>query len=641
MCGIAGAIGPDKNQIVERMTATLVHRGPEGEGYRHEAMISLGHRRLSIIDIEGGAQPLSDSSGDLTLVCNGEIYNSPELRRQLLARGHVFTTETDVEVILHLYRDHGPDCLQYLRGMFAFAIWDQRDNSLFLAKDHLGQKPLFYYQDGERFLFASEPKAILASGVVTPEPDLNTLWHYLSLRFVPGELSFFKGIRKLPAATCLRWSNGAIQVEKYWRLGFHDKLTAGESDIAEELDACLADAVEAHLLSDVQVGAFLSGGIDSTTIAAHMANKTDALLPAFSIGVTDKNFDELPLARLMAEKHGMQLHERVVTPDLIHLMPTMIHHMDEPSDPFGIGVYLVSQLASEHVKVVLGGDGGDEIFGGYDRYVGQRLVDYYSILPRWLREQVLGRLVKLIPETFGYKSFAQKATWLQTMSRYEGGERYAQSLGILRFHDEARAQLFTAQAKSTLSDQGTSDWVLRYFDADNAEDLIDRMLYSDLMTRVPDHGLVVSDRMSMAHSLEVRSPFMDHRVVEFAARIPANLKVNGRRLKYILRKVSERHIPNELVWLRKKGFGFPLGRWIRGDLNLFFRNLIGESRLAEAGIFDGDYMRLLLQEHSSGKVDHNYRLWLLANLEIWYRLYFENSSVDDLHAYTQRMAAAQ
>jgi asparagine synthase (glutamine-hydrolysing) len=368
------------------------------------------------------------------LVCNGEIYNSPELRRQLTARGHIFTTETDVEVILHLYRDHGADCVDHLRGMFAFAIWDKRDGSLFLAKDHLGQKPLFYHQEGERFLFASEPKAILASGVVTPEPDLNTLWHYLSLCFVPGDLSFFKGIQKLPAASCLRWRNGESQVRKYWRLDFTDKLKGGETGIAEELDRLLADAVGAHLLSDVQVGAFLSGGINSTTIAAHMAAKMDGPLPAFSIGVTDKNFDALPMARLMADKHHMDLHERVVTPDLVHLMPTMIHHMDEPSDPLGIGVYLVSQLASEEVKVVVGGDGGDEIFGGYDRYFGQRLGDYYCRMPRWLREQVFGRLVELIPETFGYKSFAQKAAWLQTMSRYDGGTRYAQRRRTARLH---------------------------------------------------------------------------------------------------------------------------------------------------------------------------------------------------------------
>jgi asparagine synthase (glutamine-hydrolysing) len=638
MCGVAGAIGPQKSQIVERMTATLAHRGPEGQGFHHGPLISLGHRRLSIIDLEGGAQPLSDKSGQLTLVCNGEIYNSPELRRQLTARGHEFTTSTDVEVILHLYREHGADCVKHLRGMFAFALWDNRDGTLFLAKDHLGQKPLFYYQDDERFIFASEPKAILASGVVDPEPDLNTLWHYLSLRFVPGDLSFFKGIRKLPAASTLRWSAGVSEIRKYWTLDFQDKLTGSEADIEQDLDEVLAEAVGAHLLSDVQVGAFLSGGIDSTTITALMAAQTRGPLPAFSIGVADKTFDELPLARLVAEKHNLNFHERVVTPDLVHLLPTMVHHMDEPSDPFGIGVYLVSELASGHVKVVLGGDGADEIFGGYDRYVGQRLVDYYCLLPHWLREQVFGRLVDLIPETFGYKSLAQKAAWLQTMSRYKGGERYAQSLGVLRFHGEARDRLYTASAKRALEPQRTSEWVLTHFDADNASDLVDRMLFTDLMTRVPDHGLVVTDRMSMAHSLEVRSPFMDHRVVEYAARIPAPLKIKGRRLKYILRKVAENHLPPELVWRRKQGFGFPLGRWMRGDLASFIRNLLRDSRFVQAGIFDGDYIDQLLDEHSSGKVDHNYRLWLLANLEIWYRLYFENNTVESLHDYTRQIA---
>ena len=638
MCGIAGAIGPQQSQIVERMTAALAHRGPDDQGFHHDSPISLGHRRLSIIDLEGGAQPMSDKSGRLTLVCNGEIYNSPELRRTLIARGHEFRTSTDIEVILHLYREHGSDCVQHLRGMFAFALWDNRDGTLFLARDHLGQKPLFYYQGGEHFLFASEAKAILASGVVDPEPDLDTLWHYLSLRFVPEDRCFFKGIRKLPAATSLRWSAGAIDLKRYWALDFRNKLATSEQDIEQELESLLREAVELHLLSDVPVGAFLSGGIDSTTVAALMATATAKPVPAFSIGVADKTFDELPLARLVAAKHSLDLHERIVAPDVVHLIPAMVHHMDEPSDPFGIGVYLVSQLASERVKVVLGGDGGDEIFAGYDRYIGQRLVDYYCLLPQWLRECVFGRLVKLLPETFGYKSLAQKAAWLQSMSRFDGGERYAHSLGFLRFHTEARERLFTPSAKRLLEQQNSFDRVLTYFNADNASDLVDRMLFTDLMTRVPDHGLVVTDRMSMAHSLEVRSPFMDHQVVEYAARIPSRLKIKGTRLKYVLRKVAEHHLPPELTWRRKQGFGFPLGHWMRRDLLRFIRNLFRESRFVEARIFDRNYMDLLLDEHASGKVDHNYRLWLLANLEIWYRLYFENNTIDSMREHTRRLA---
>jgi len=639
MCGIVGAIGPGKDQIVGRMTAALVHRGPDDSGFYRDSQISLGHRRLSIIDLETGAQPLSDPSGELTLVCNGEVYNSPELRRQLSARGHQFKTLTDVEVILHLYREVGADCVKHLRGMFAFALWDSRVGTLFLARDHMGQKPLFYHQSGDHFLFASEPKAILASGLVDPVPNLDTLWHYLSLRFVPKDLCFFEGIQKLPAATTLTRSTGETTIRRYWTPDFGNKLTDSEQDVEQQLDTLLQETVQCHLLSDVPVGAFISGGIDSTTIAGMMANAVENRVPAFSIGVEDKTFDELPLARRVAAKHNLDLSERVVTPDLVHLMPTLVHHMDEPSDPFGIGVYLVSELASQQVKVVLGGDGGDEILGGYDRYLGQRLVDYYCLLPRLLREQVFGRMASMLPETFGYKSMAQKAFWLQSMSRFDGGERYAHSLGILRFHGEAKNQLFTSAAKQRLGPEHSADWVLEHFDADNVTELLDRMLYSDLMTRVPDHGLVVTDRMSMAHSLEVRSPFMDHHVVEFAARIPTRMKIKGLKLKYLLRKVAARYLPEELVWLRKKGFGFPLGRWMRTDMLNFVRNLFRESRFAQAGIFDGDYMNLLLEEHASGKVDHNYRLWLLSNLEIWYRLYVENASVESLRDETQRLAA--
>jgi asparagine synthase (glutamine-hydrolysing) len=627
MCGIVGAIGQDKDRITDRMSRALVHRGPDDEGSFQDPAITLAYRRLSIIDLDGGAQPMTDQQGELTLVCNGEIYNSPELRRQLSARGHRFSTSSDVEVILHLYREVGTDCVRHLRGMFAFALWDSRTGTLFLARDPMGQKPLFYHQSGDRFLFASEPKAILASGVIDPAPNLETIWHYLSLRFVPGDLCFFKGIQKLPAASTLTRSAGETTVQRYWAPNFANKLTDSEQDIEHQLDTLLRETVQQHLLSDVPVGAFLSGGIDSTTIASMMAGTSAERVPAFSIGVEDETFDELPLARRVAAKHNMDLHERIVTPDLIHMIPTMVHHMDEPSDPFGIGVYLVSKLASEQVKVVLGGDGGDEIFGGYDRYLGQRLVDYYCILPHWLREHVFGRMAAILPETFGYKSLAQKSAWLQSMSRYDGGERYAHSLGFLRFHGEARDRLFTPAATQSLEANRSVDWVLAHFNADNTADLLDRMLFCDLMTRVPDHGLVVTDRMSMAHSLEVRSPFMDHHVVEFAARMPARLKIKGLKLKYLLRKVAARYLPGELVWMRT-------------DLSAFVRNLFSESRFAEAGIFDGDYMALILDEHVSGKVDHNYRLWLLANLEIWYRLYVENTSLERLHDETRRLSVA-
>jgi asparagine synthase (glutamine-hydrolysing) len=640
MCGIAGIISPNNGRAIHAMTRAMIHRGPDGEGFYVDDCIALGQRRLSIIDIEGGKQPISNETDTVQLICNGEIYNSPELRRQLATRGHTFKTKTDVEVIVHLYEEYGTECVTHLRGMFAFAIWDRTNKLLFLARDHMGQKPLFYFEGNGEFLFASEIKALLASDFIQPEPDVDALWHYVSLRFLPDEYTLFRGIKKLPAATFLIWHQGKTSSESYWHPGFCHKLPGSESEIAEELDTLLLETVKMHMLSDVRVGAFLSGGIDSSMVAAMMTSVSGETIPSFSIGVQEQQFNELPYARLVAQRYGMEAHEKVVRADLIHLIPSMIHHLDEPSDPFGVGVYLVSQIASQTVKVVLTGDGGDENFAGYDRFAGQRLVDYYCALPGWFRKRVMRRLTKLVPESFGYKSLAQKLSWLNEMSFYTDGERYAQSMSFLRFTPEAKTQLFTFASRSGLQDDDSVSKILRYFHSDNTNDLVDRMLYTDLMTRMPDHLLPIVDRMSMAHSLEARPPLIDYKVVEFAAGIPTEMKLRGRDLKYILKKVASRYLPKELIDRKKQGFGFPLGLWMRTDLRNFLTNLFQESRFVEHGIFQETYMRLLLQEHLEGKADHNFRLWILINLELWYRLYFENQTLDSLRETTDRLMAA-
>lgn len=636
MCGIAGILSPSTRERITKMTDALVHRGPDGYGYYHDDHISLGHRRLSIIDLTGGQQPISNESGTLQLICNGEIYNSPELRNRLVASGHTFKTSTDVEVILHLYEDHGENCVRYLRGMFAFAIWDSENRVLFLARDHLGQKPLFFYQNGAHFVFASEVKSILASGIVEPEIDLEGLWHYASLRFMPDQYSLFKRVRKLPAATSVSLKDGQLTLKRYWTLNFRDKLPVDETAIEDDLDSLMRETVKMHLLSDVRVGAFLSGGIDSTTIAAMMARSTDERVPTFSIGVKEQGFNELPYSRLVVQKYNLESHERVVEASLVHLLPAMIYHMDEPADPFGVGVYLVSQVAAEAVKVVLSGDGGDENFAGYDRYVGQTFIDYYCLLPQWVRRVVMERLVRRIPESFAYKSLAQKAAWVHDLSFFSNGERYAQSMSFLRFTNLAKQNLFTQHAKSQVDDDNSLSKILVHFDADNVNDLVDRMLYVDLMTRIPDHNMVISDRMSMAHSLEARCPFVDYKLVEYAASIPSSLKLKRTKLKYILRKVASRYLPRELVYRKKQGFGFPLGIWMRKDLKHFLLNLFHDSRFVQLGIFDRDYVNHLLREHLSGHADHNYRLWILLNLELWYRLYFENESIDSLRDFTDK-----
>lgn len=630
MCGIAGVTGAGRAETVRRMTDVLAHRGPDDSGFYHDDDIALGQRRLSIIDLHSGQQPISNEDDTLQLVCNGEIYNSPALRKELEARGHRFKTQTDVEVILHLYEDHGPDCVKHLRGMFALALWDTGRRRLLLARDHLGQKPLFFFNRDGRFAFASEVKALLGPGLMEPAIDLEGLWHYLSLRFIPDEYSLFEGIHKLPAATCLIFENNEVRTHRYWDLDFTDKMTGSGPEIEDRLNDLLMSTVDEHLLSDVRVGAFLSGGIDSGTVASMMATLSSDPIPSFSIGTREEEFNELPYARMVSKKYGMEAHEQIVDPDLVHAIPAMIYHMDEPADPFGFGVYLVAQLASQHVKVVLGGDGGDENFAGYDRYAGQRLVDYYCLLPAWFRQGLVKRISDRIPESFGYKSLAQKAAWVNEMSLFSGGERYAQSLGVLRFTHEAKQSLFSDSARQRINDYNSADKILRFFNADNADHVVDKMLYTDLMTRIPDHLLTVGDRMNMAHSLENRSPLIDYRVTEFAAGIPADLKLHRNKLKYILRNVASRYLPRELTHMKKQGFRFPLGIWFRTDLKDMLRSLFSQSRFVELGIFEQSYINRLLDEHIAGKVDHNYRIWLLLNLEIWYRLYFENESIDSM-----------
>jgi asparagine synthase (glutamine-hydrolysing) len=638
MCGIAGIIGPHRAQAIKPMIEVLAHRGPDDSGFYHDDHIALGQRRLSIIDLDSGRQPIANEDDTLQLVCNGEIYNSPRLRKELMAAGHQFKTATDVEVILHLYEDHGENCVNYLQGMFAFALWDRNTKKLFLARDHLGQKPLFFCEQNGSFAFASEVKGILASQIIRPEIDVQALWHYLSLRFMPDRYSMFAGIQKLPAATSLSFQRGKTTTRRYWDVDFNKKLSGREDDIEEQLHDLLKETVESHLLSDVRVGAFLSGGIDSGTVASIMAVQSEDRIPRFSIGTKEKQFNELPYAKMVSDKYNMEAHEKIVEPDLIHTIPSMIYHMDEPSDPFGFGVYLVAQLAAEHVKVALGGDGGDENFAGYDRYCGQRLVDYYCLLPNWFRQGVIKKLTDRIPETFGYKSLAQKAAWVNEMSLFSGGERYAQSLGVLRFTHQAKQALFTTVVQKQLSEYSSADKILKYFDAENASSVVDKMIYTDLMTRMPDHLLTIGDRMTMAHSLESRAPLIDYKVVEFAASIPANLKLKGNRIKYMLRKVASRYLPEQVVKLEKQGFRFPLGIWFRTDLKDFLRSLFGQSRFVALGIFEQSYINNLLDEHIAGKVDHNYRIWILLNLEIWYRLYFEGETVESMQDFTKSLS---
>lgn len=633
MCGIAGIVSEHSNlfNALPKMVSLLTHRGPDDEGIEYLNGAALGHRRLSIIDLDGGHQPMFNSSRSVAVVFNGEIYNFPILKKQLEAEGRHFETRCDTEVILHLYEKYGEDCVKYLDGMFAFAIWDITRKKLVMARDHMGQKPLFFCETPYGFAFASEVKSLLAGNFVKRETELEALYHYISLRFIPDQFTLFKGIKKVPAAHRLIYENNKLRIDRYWDFSFLDKINGTEEEITDQLDHVLFQTVKAHMLSDVPIGSFLSGGIDSSLITAMMALQSETPIATFSIGVEEEDFNELPFATLVAGQYKTQHHEQVVQADLVHLLPRMIWHLDEPSDPFGVGVYLVSELASKYVKVVLSGDGGDELFAGYDRFSGNRLADFYCVIPKFVRKTLLKRIIEKVPEGFTYKSFSQKLRWLNEMSLLdEDGDRYAESMSFLRYTEEAKSRLFSDRIRSEMGYTNSKEKILAHFSSNNVNELVDRMLYTDLMTRMPDHLLAIVDRMAMAHGLEVRPPLMEHRLVEFASRIPTHLKLNGAKLKYILRRVASRYIHPSLITRKKQGFGFPLAYWMRDELREFLRQVVRESRFIENEIFNHDYVHNMIEEHIRGKRDHNFRIWIFMNLEIWYRIFIEQQTLGSI-----------
>ncbi len=630
MCGICGIIcergvNPDE---VRRMADVLAHRGPDDQGYYVNGQVGLGHRRLSIIDLAHGQQPISNQDGTIWVVFNGEIYNFKSLRQELEAKGYVFKTHTDTEVIVHLYQEMGERCLEKLSGMFAFALWDAKQRKLFMARDRLGQKPLFYSHIGDRFLFASETKGILAADNVGREMNLESIHHYLSLRFIPTPDTMLRSVNKLPPGHSLTYQDGRVTISRYWDLSFADKLTLSEDDILQALDEKLKQVVDAHLVSDVPVGAFLSGGIDSSMVVALMAEIMGRPFKTFAVGSTAADYSEIPFARMVAERYRTEQIEEVVDPDLVTLIPKMIWHLDEPSDPIAACMFHSSRLASRHVKVVLGGDGGDELFAGYDRYAGVQQIDHYARIPSLFRSWMIGPLIRTIPDSFTYKSLASKLQWVHQLSAYQHhGERYAQATAFFRFPHQAKQALYSESLWRELGGIQSTKIIVDQFDRADADNSLDRMLYADSMTRLPEHELMLNDRMSMAHGLETRSPFLDHGLAEFVARIPSNLKIRGRTLKYILRQVAHRYLPQAIFDRPKQGFMFPVAYWFRNELYAFARESLLNASFVREGLFRRDNVLKLIEDHRNNRVDNHVRIWMLLNLEIWHRMYIEGQSM--------------
>ncbi len=638
MCGIAGIVG-NASVLTEGMRSMLTalrHRGPDGEGTEQDDNAIFGHRRLSIIDLEGGRQPLVNADKSIWLVCNGEIYNYKELRADLEARGHRFLTHSDCEVIIGLYVEYGDRLVDHLRGMFAFGLWDARKRRLLIGRDHLGQKPLYYARTARGFAFASEIKALLAFDPGLRELNLAALDQYLGLRLIAPPLSMFRGIHKLPPAhlLVLEAGRGAEArepiISHFWSLSYQPKLAGSDEQLLDELESKIEESLRLHLVSDVPVGALLSGGLDSSLLVAMLVKRLGVQdLSTFTVGLPHQRFDEAPHARAVARMFGTNHHERSLSPSLVALLPDLIYHLDEPSDPLSLCTYHVAELASRSVKVVIGGDGGDELFGGYDRYYGNLYANHYARVPAALRRHLLGPALSLIPEAGWYKSVGHQLRWLQRLSFLSGSARYAASLSYFYFEESMRAALFTPDALEQLNGAHAEDAIRGPYDAATGDPL-DHMLAADSQVRLPDHPVMITDRMSMSHGLEARSPFMDHRLAEFAAHLPSSMKIRGRSLRWAQRRLAERYLPREILDRPKQGFSSALPYILKQEYRRLYECFLPDSRLVEAGVLRRGPIDELLREHLSGRADHGNRLWLLINAELWYRMMITGGSRESL-----------
>jgi asparagine synthase (glutamine-hydrolysing) len=641
MCGIAGKAGtaPVAESDVLRMCNAIAHRGPDDWGTFVEGGVGLGMRRLSIVDLAGGHQPMSNEDGTVVVVFNGELYNFPSLHDEVVAKGHRFKTRCDTEALVHLYEEYGEGMVARLRGMFAFAIWDRTRRRLLVARDHFGQKPLFYTERGGQLTFASEIKALLADDPSLAELSPFALDQYLTMRFVHPPETFFSRIRALPPAHYMVWENGRSRVERYWSLNYGPKWTYSEGETLDRIDELLAETVKLHLLSDVPVGAFLSGGLDSTLIASYAAKTLGSELRTFSMGIPYRDLNELPAAAAVAAKYGTQHHAEEVTPSVVEDLPRLVSALDEPADPLSICLLHLARMTARHVKVVLGGDGGDELFGGYDRYAADRWLDTYRAVPEVVRNAVSTQVLKRLPDQFTFKSFTHKLRWVDLMARKTGGERYSESLQFFWFNEAHRAELYAPEFRSQLLNTRPDACLLELYAAPNADAPIDRMMYVDAMSRLPGQSLTILDRATMAYSLESRSPFLDPRFAEFMARVPTGLKIKGRQLRYLERRLGERYLPPEVLRRKKQGFASPLMYILEGEVRALAPRLLLDSELVRAGYLRAERMKQLVDEHLARRYDHGNRIWLLLSAEVWYRRYISRRSEADLEMeISERMA---
>jgi asparagine synthase (glutamine-hydrolysing) len=619
VCGIAGKIdfsGPVDADIVLRMCGSIRHRGPDSQGTFVKGGVGLGTQRLAIIDVAGGDQPISNEDGSVVLVQNGEIYNYLELRDQLTRRGHRFTTDCDTEVLVHLYEEHGEAMVHRLRGMFAFVLWDERRRQLFCARDRVGKKPLFWARTGPRFWFASELAALLEDPALDRELDYRALASYLTLEYVPHPLSAFAAIRKLPPACTLTVSEQGERIDRYWSLDYSSKLAGVPSaELEERLWAELREATRIRLMSEVPLGVFLSGGLDSSAIVAAMAQESAQPVKTFSIGFSDKSYDELAYARRVAEHFATEHHEFRVEPDALAILPKLVRHFGEPfADPAAVPTFYLAELARRHVTVALNGDGGDESFAGYQRYVAapSRL----DRVPRSIR-RVAPLIAGVLPDGAHPSSFRTRVKRLSEIVGMSFATRYATRIGA--FDATRRERLFTPEFAAAVNGARPEAFVEEAWGSAPAGNPVDRLLATDVATYLPDDLLVKVDIASMACSLEARSPFLDHHLMEFAASLPPEQKLERGATKVILKRALRRVIPPEILDRPKQGFSVPLAQWFRNELRDLPTEILLDPRAIDRGYFRRDEVEDIIREHRDGIANHSRRLWVLLQFELWHR----------------------
>jgi asparagine synthase (glutamine-hydrolysing) len=624
MCGIAGAVGlgiaanpAASRDLIGRMCGVIAHRGPDDEGHYVAGEVAIGMRRLAIIDIATGRQPLSNEDGTIWIVFNGEIYNYRELRAELIARGHRFQTRTDTETIIHLYEEEGERCVEKLRGMFTFAIWDERERALLLARDRLGKKPLHYTLAGDTLVFGSEIKSLLQHAGVKREVNLEAISDYLSYGYIPDPATAFKGIHKLPPGHTLTCKDGRVRTRRYWDFNYSGESgpVREESYYVERLRDLLAEAVRVRLESEVPLGAFLSGGIDSSTIVALMARAMNQPVKTFSIGFNESSFDELKYARRTAERFGTEHHEFVVTPDICRIVEDIVWHHDEPfADVSSIPTFVVSQMARQYVTVVLAGDGGDELFAGYEAYVREQKYDAAERLPAFVRRGLLRPLSQMMPRS------AYGKRMLSHIARADGQRRVN---AMSYFIEVAKRELLSVQVRRALNGYNSATAFERLYDTPASRARLDRHMYLDGKTYLPGDILVKVDRMSMANSLETRAPLLDHKLIEFVQTIPASLKLRGLETKYILKRAVTGLIPDEIIHRPKQGFDVPIKRWFNHELRQMLDDTLADQRTRERGYFNQQAVQALLAEHRRGRRDNARHLWGLLMLELWHRTFID------------------